>query len=143
VFVRNPIDISTIRVKLDGTMPVDSRIARILLNGPALPRYTHYGEFIGDLRRVFANALKYNRAHMNSDSTGISLLVVQAAERLGAKLESLAGEFSIALCDRILRVKMVVQEEQQLVQQMRDKALEEEQQARDFERRALEVSKIQ
>ena len=36
----------------------------------------HIGEFLDDLRRIFINAIKYNGAHLASDTSGTIVVVV-------------------------------------------------------------------
>lgn len=68
-------------------------------------RYSKYGEFVSDLRRVFSNAIKYNSAHLASDTTGITKLVYEAAQFLQEKLEGLLAPFTVHLADRIERAR--------------------------------------
>jgi hypothetical protein len=93
VYVRNPVDLSTIKAKLDGcTVSTNKEIssataAAILATANAAGgSYRNYGQFLGDLRRMFANAINYNSKHMDTDSTGISKLVYEAAIYLQEKV---------------------------------------------------------
>ena len=106
MYVRSPIDLSTIKYKLDGTISTIPKIADAINRNA--PRYSKFGEFIADLRLVFANALKYNKAHLHSDSTGTSQKVYDAALALQEKLEGLLNLFSVHLCDRILRNNIIL-----------------------------------
>lgn len=56
---------------------------------------------------MFSNAIKYNSAHLASDTTGITKLVYEAALFLQEKLEGLLSVFSVHLADRIERARYV------------------------------------
>jgi hypothetical protein len=72
MFVRKPMDLATVKVKLEGQANIPSGgiygVGGLITKMP--PRYNNYGEFINDLRIIFVNALKYNKAHLESDDTG-------------------------------------------------------------------------
>lgn len=90
VYVRRPMDLSTIRGKLEPP------------TGP--PKYNSYFEFVEDVRIVFSNAIAYNRAHEHTDTTGISKKILDAAMNFQTKLEWLINhEFSIDICDKIMK----------------------------------------
>jgi hypothetical protein len=90
IYVRKPMDISTIRSKLESPY------------GP--PKYHCYHDFVEDLRLVFSNAIAYNRVHENTDTTGVSKKVLDAALHFQAKLDWLLNmDFSIDLCDKIMK----------------------------------------
>lgn len=90
VYVRKPMDLSTIRSKLEP--PV----------GP--PKYNSYFEFVEDIRLVFSNAIAYNRAHEHTDTTGLSKKILEAALHFQTKLDWLVEhEFSIDVCDKLTK----------------------------------------
>ena len=49
-------------------------------------RYSTYGQLTGDLRRMLLNAIAYNKKHMDTDSTGLSKAVYDAAIFLQEKV---------------------------------------------------------
>lgn len=77
MFVRKPMDLATVKVKLEGQANIPSGgiygVGGLITKIP--PRYNNYGEFINDLRIIFVNALKYNKAHLESDDTGNNKLI--------------------------------------------------------------------
>ncbi len=113
VYVRKPIDLATIKNRLEKTSPSSSSSSTLsgyIKTTPSfdislIPRYNNYFEFISDCRRIFSNAIKYNAAHIASDTTGLSQLVFDAAVYLQEKLESLSPMFTITLIDRIETVR--------------------------------------
>jgi hypothetical protein len=83
VYVRHPMDFITVKEKLEKQ------------------RYATYGSFLKDLKLIFANAMVYNKVHMETDP--ISKSCYQSAVFLNEKLESwLHEEFSIDVAERIL-----------------------------------------
>ena len=56
--------------------------------------YHTFGQLLSDLRRMLSNAVTYNIRHMDSDSTGISKLVYEAAIFLQDKVDSLLTDES-------------------------------------------------
>jgi hypothetical protein len=175
VYVRNPADLSTIKFRLDGTLPSALRVADLIgtcgyfcfcLDCPAhslgcwypwthclvlniafsessdrrrvvadktVKRYIKFGEFVADLRRVFSNAIKYNGAHLASDTTGITRAVYDAAKMLQERLEGLLGPFTMNLAERIDRAKLTNAENQQRQAELRAKLEKEEAEAKKFE----------
>lgn len=107
VYVRKPMDMSTIKAKLDASVPTSasssssSSAYKSIITGN-IGRYSNHGEFISDFRRVFANAIKYNGAHLETDSTGLSKIVHEAAVLLQARLESLLPSYTLAAVDRFI-----------------------------------------
>ena len=90
VYVRKPMDITTIRAKLEPP------------SGP--PKYNTYQEFVEDLRLVFSNAVAYNRVHEATDTTGLSVKVLSAALHFQVKLESLYNtDFTVDVADKIVK----------------------------------------
>lgn len=86
IYVRKPMDLSTVRAKLE-SIP---------------PKYVCYHEFVDDVKLIFSNAITYNRIHENTDTTGVSANVLNAALHFQIKLDFLLNhDFSIDLCDRI------------------------------------------
>jgi hypothetical protein len=53
-------------------------------------RYSTYGQLTGDLRRMLLNAIAYNKKHMDTDSTGLSKAVYDAAIFLQEKVRHFA-----------------------------------------------------
>ena len=100
-----------------------------------MKRYVKYGEFIADLRRVFSNALKYNGAHLASDSTGITKLIYDAAEMLQERLEGLLGPFTVHLTERVERARITNAESQIRLAEQRAIIEKEEAEAKQFEQR--------
>jgi hypothetical protein len=88
---------------------------------------------VADLRRVFSNALKYNGAHLASDTTGITRAVYDAAKMLQERLEGLLGPFTMNLAERIDRAKLTNAENQQRQAELRAKLEKEEAEAKKFE----------
>ena len=97
------------------------------------PRYSRYGEFVSDLRRVFSNAVKYNSAHLHSDTTGISIQVHEAALMLQERLELLLSVFTVHLAERVERARIANSEMQQRMAEVKAKLDREEAEARRFE----------
>lgn len=164
VYVRNPIDLSTIKYKLDGTLPTDVRTCNAI-NRAAAHRYTFYSEFISDLKRVFANALKYNKMHLEEDITGLSKEIYAAAELLQVssnihfipyvctdklificmiqtKLDGLLPALTVSLADKIERNKITSNESAQRDHERAVKRQKEEEQARIFENQKLAELKV-
>jgi hypothetical protein len=54
--------------------------------------------------------LKYNKEHLLTDSTGVTKLVLEAAESLGARVELLIPMFTVHLADRIERIRIAYEE---------------------------------
>lgn len=98
-------------------------------------RYIKYGEFVTDLRRCFTNAIKYNSAHLASDTTGISQLVVDAAKFLQERLEGLLPMFTVQLCERVDKARISNEENQLRMAEERAKREKEEAEAKKFEQR--------
>jgi hypothetical protein len=96
-------------------------------------RYSKFGEFVADLRRVFSNALKYNGAHLTSDDTGITRLVYDAALMLQERLEGLLPTFTVHLAERIERARITNAEQRSLIEADRAKREKEEAEAKRFE----------
>lgn len=109
----------------------------IVATGKEHRRYEHYLEFVSDLRRVFTNAIKYNTAHLTSDSTATSAKIVEAAEFLRDKLDDLLPAFTTSLCDRIQRVRIMNQELDLKEDEERQRREREEQDRREYERQII------
>lgn len=107
-----------------------------------MKRYVKYGEFIADLRRVFSNALKYNGAHLASDSTGITKLIYDAAEMLQERLEGLLGPFTVHLTERVERARITNAESQIRLAEQRAIIEKEEAEAKQFEQRVCTTTTI-
>lgn len=126
MYIRQPMDLSTLKYKLDGTEPVDSGI-RKLVNTLA-PRYATYGEFLADLRRIFSNAQTYNKRHIEKDVTGVSKRVYDAAVVFAEKLEGLIPRFTLTLVDKIVCARMNYGKYQREHMEMLKRRQEEEEQ---------------
>eukprot|EP01032_Pedospumella_encystans_P016544 gene16544-18873_t len=135
VYVRNPADLSTIKYRLDGSLPSNLSVANVI--DKTAKRYLKYGEFVADLRRVFTNAIKYNGAHLTSDSTGITQQVYEAALMLQERLESLLAPFTVHLADRIERARVTNAELQEQMSIAKAKRDAEEAEAKKFEQLVL------
>jgi hypothetical protein len=98
-------------------------------------RYVKYGEMVADLRRCFANAVKYNFAHLSSDTTGSSKLVYEAALMMQEKLETLLATFTVNLCERVDRTKITNAENATRNAELRAKQEKEEAEAKKFEQK--------
>jgi hypothetical protein len=91
-------------------------------------RYGTYGQLVGDLRRMFTNALAYNKKHLETDSTGLSKGVYEAAIFLQEKLERLITLFTIDVADKIQRGQLINEEKnkkESAVRQRQDEIAEE------------------
>lgn len=132
VYIRSPIDLSTIKYRLDGTLPGSTIISEAI--NRQLPRYLKYGEFVGDLRRVFTNALKYNKLHLATDSTGMSQKVYDAALIYQERLEALLSLFTVGLADRVERTRIANMEAAQKEADKLAKHMREEEEAKRFEK---------
>jgi hypothetical protein len=139
VYVRHPMDLSTLKFKLDGTEPTDPAI-RKMINMHA-PRYTTFGQFLDDLRRIFANAKKYNVVHKDDDTSGLSLAIYEAAIFFGERLESLLPKFSITLADKIECTRMNKSKQIREMEELQRKRLEEEAEKQAIKTRMIEEMK--
>ena len=59
---------------------------------------------------MLTNALVYNKRHLDTDSTGLSKAVYEAAIFLQEKLEKLLNSFTVDVADRILRGQLINEE---------------------------------
>ena len=103
-----------------------------------MQRYQKYSEFVADLRRVFTNAIKYNKAHLDTDTTGSSQLVYDAAIMLQERLENLLSMFTVNLAERVDRMRISNAENQLRLAEQRAKKEKEEAEAREFEKKVCE-----
>lgn len=94
---------------------------------------------MSELRRCFANAVKYNGAHLTSDTTGSSQRVYEAALMMQEKLEGLLSGFTLSLCERIERMKISNAENATRMAESRAKAEKEEAEARKFEQKVCKL----
>jgi hypothetical protein len=113
--------------------PIFVVLSTSLFADKTVKRYVKFGEFVADLRRVFSNAIKYNGAHLTSDTTGITRAVYDAAKMLQERLEGLLGPFTMNLAERIDRAKLTNAENQQRQAEVRAKLEKEEAEAKKFE----------
>lgn len=114
-------------------------LARGASTDKSAKRYQKYGEFIAELRRCFANSIKYNGAHLTSDTTGSSRMVYDAAIMMRDKLEGLLPAFTLSLCERVERVKIANKENAARMAEQRAKLEKEEAEAKKFEQKVLEI----
>lgn len=63
-----------------------------------------------DVRRVFTNALKYNKEHLLTDTTNTSKLVFEAAEIFLSRVDALIPAFTVSLADRLERLRLANEE---------------------------------
>lgn len=114
VYVRKPMDLSTIKYRLDGTLPpLSSRpeSATVTKLIKQHSEYNFYGEFVEDLKRIFDNAIKYNSVHRDSDTTGVSQYVYDAAIAMRSKLDTWLPDFTLRLYDKLERQRIQYEEE--------------------------------
>lgn len=140
LYVKKPIDLSTVKVRLEG--PTSSTYFHNNTQLKVPPRYKKYGEFISDLRLIFQNAIKYNGAHLTSDSTGISRKVYDAAFELQERLEANIPSFTLDLADRILRKRLENDELYAREEQIRKRHEEEVREITDFSKEQMEKVKL-
>ena len=100
------MDLGTVKNKLEKTSPAStsssaSGYTSKDIDPATIAKYENYYEFLCDCRRIFSNAIKYNAAHIDSDSTGLSKLVHDAAITLQEKLEGLIPMFTMNLVDKV------------------------------------------
>lgn len=124
VYVRHPMDLSTLKYKLDGTEPIDPVVKRLV--NPSAARYVTYGQFLEDFRRIFSNAKKYNVIYKDTDDSGVSRSVYEAAIILADRLESLIPKFSLTLCDKIECTRLNKSKQMRELEEARRKKAEEE-----------------
>jgi hypothetical protein len=92
MYVRKPMDLGTVTTKLEEG------------------RYRSYCDFMDDCRRVFSNAIKYNGHHKETDTTGLSLLIYNAAMLFQSKLEGLLAKFTVESLDKMIRQRFIDEE---------------------------------
>ena len=92
VYVRHPVDLSTIKYRLDGSLPSVAQMSELVNKGAR--RYETVMELVVDLKRVFQNAIKYNKVHLETDNTGLSVKIYEAAQVLQTRLESLLVSYA-------------------------------------------------
>ncbi len=146
VYVRRPIDLSTVKAKLEavsGGQQGSSYSSLSSSSSSNVGRYSTYGEFISDLRRIFSNALKYNDAHRASDHTGLSQLIYDAALVLQARLENLLYGFTLEAVDRIERIRFDKEDEGIKEQEAILKEEKVEHIVKEFESELIEKSKAE
>eukprot|EP00981_Chlorochromonas_danica_P009874 scaffold2858_cov245-Ochromonas_danica.AAC.13 len=139
VYVRHPADISSIKYRLDGTLPVDSRIANAI--NKHAPRYQTYGEFLTDMRRVFSNAITYNQVHLESDTTGMSKIIYEAAQMYSERLEGLLPKLTMGFADRVQRAKLDAKELAEQLESIRKRKLEQEQEMEEITKKIIDEVK--
>lgn len=118
VHVRKPMDFSTIKYRLDGTLP---HIALPAATGGAIrskalqakiqqhSRYKTYGEFFSDLKLVFDNAIRYNSQHKADNE--VSAQVHTAALTFRKRLEEAIASFTLRVIDKLERIRLKREED--------------------------------
>ena len=81
-----------------------------------MPSYVHYWEFVDDLKRVFTNALRYNKEHLLTDTTNTSKMIYDAAEMFSARVDSLIPPFTVSLADRLERLRLAKEEKDEFAE---------------------------
>lgn len=135
-FIRHPIDLSTIKYRLDGTEPSLSVIAQAI--NKHSPRYSRFSEFVTDLRKVFTNAQHYNKQHLETDTTQTSRAVYEAAIAFEEKLEGLMPKFTLNLADRVVCARVIMKENQQIEEERRKKKLLDDEETKILEEKMIE-----
>jgi hypothetical protein len=136
VYVRQPVDLSTIKYRLDGTEP-SSQIINSAINKHA-SRYGKIHDFLTDIRRVFSNAKLYNKNHLESDTTQISKAIYEAATIFEEKLEHLLPRFTLGLADRLECCRLHNKEFRQIEESKRLRKLKDEEETRQLEQAMIE-----
>jgi hypothetical protein len=139
VYVRSPMDLSTIKYKLDGTEPTVDWIANAI--NKLSPRYKKIGDFVQDLRRVFSNAKVFNKAHIDTDPTETSKLIYEAALIFDEKLEGLLPKFTLSLADRIECARIMNKELKEKEEADRLKRLQDKEEDKQIEQKLIEEYK--
>jgi hypothetical protein len=139
VYIRHPIDLSTIKYKLDGTEPTVEWIS-ISIN-KLTPRYSRMGDFLQDLRKVFTNAETYNKAHIETDTTATSKLVYEAALVFEEKLENLLPRFTLTMADRIECARITNKELKEKEEVDRLRRIRDEEETKEIEQKMIESYK--
>lgn len=140
VYIRHPADLSSIKYRLDGTLPSDSHTNKLI--NKLLPRYVTYADFVTDLRRVFVNAQTYNAVHLSTDSTGMSKVIFDAAAMYQERLEGLLPKFTLTLAERIQRQQLTSQAQQKIREAAKLKALAEEKEYEAIEKKIIDNIKL-
>lgn len=133
MYVRRPMDLGTIEYRLEATFQNATKVVK--------EPYRGYGEYIENLRRVFTNAIKYNSKHVESDDTGVSAMLYEAAMDYQVRLEGLLGMFTIEIAEKLERNRIEVEVDgimDELAQQR-----EEERKLQEFKQAQLEKLKAE
>ena len=67
-------------------------------------KYDKFGDIIGDLRKIFSNALKYNARHEGTDT--VSGRAFEAAKYMSGKLEAAINKMMLTVSDRLERERI-------------------------------------
>ena len=124
-------------------LPVDHTISLSLSLPLSLPlggRYSTYAQLMVDLRRMLTNAIVYNKKHVDTDSTGLSKAVYEAAMYLQEKLERLLNSFSVDVADKLLRGQLINEEKYKKESAVRQREEEIEKELRLY--RAEELGRL-
>lgn len=84
-----------------------------------LSRYVYYGDFMDDVKKVFTNALKYNKEHLLTDTTNTSQMIYDAAEVFSARVDTLIPMFTVSLADRLERLNLAKEEREEFAEVLR------------------------
>jgi uncharacterized protein (UPF0305 family) len=123
VFVRCPMDLSTLQYRLDGTT---SRFDHLIDKSIGPNSYETYGEFFRDCRLIYENAIHYNKAHLQSDNTGISLEIHDLATQYLEKLdEMIIPKQTLSLADRISVCRYLLAQDQTIIEEQKRKEEED------------------
>ncbi len=122
VFVRNPMDLSTLHFRLDGTKPTNNKIDNLIDKSIPPESYETYGEFFDDCQRIYENAIVYNKAHLQSDNTGISQQIFDIATQFKLKLKDvIIPKHTLTLADRICVCRYLLEGEQAVIKELKRK----------------------
>ena len=89
---------------------------------------------------MLTNALVYNKRHLDTDSTGLSKAVYEAALFLQEKLEKLLNSFTVDVADRILRGQLINEEKYKKENENRQREEEIDEEQRKY--RAEELGRL-
>ena len=89
---------------------------------------------------MLTNALVYNKKHLDTDNTGLSKAVYEAALFLQDKLEKLLNSFTVDVADRILRGQLINEEKYKKENDTRQREEEIDEEQRKY--RAEELGRL-
>ena len=123
VYVRKPMDLSTVQKKLEKG-----------LNKGHAGGYMSYGEFLNDLRLTFQNSIKYNAVHLADEG---SATVHKAATNFLGRLEDLLPQWTVDVAEKCQREAITASREEQLQREQFERMLEEKRQLDAFAEQEL------